>query len=98
MVGIEMLKEALEAHRVEMGTGEGLDRHRPARERLDPDLRNPERGELQEEIRLAVTHAPEVRHSFVAEIKQQLASHAFAVSSSQLADRLLQETILEELL
>jgi flagellar biosynthesis anti-sigma factor FlgM len=99
MLDREILREAIEEHKIRKRSERDLGKQRPdTKEALKEILTDPEMAGVVEKIRSIVTNTPEVRQAKVDEIKKQMDDGTLKVDSRQLAEKMLQETILEELL
>jgi flagellar biosynthesis anti-sigma factor FlgM len=99
MLDMEMLREAIEEHKIRKRSEKDLGKQRPeTRDALKKILTDPEMAGVVEKIQSIVTNTPEVRQAKVDEIKKQIDAGTLNVDSRQLAEKMLQETILEELL
>jgi len=99
MLDMEILREVVEDRRARDKIRKDLKDHLPdSKAILEDFLRDPEKGEVLEKIRSIVIATPDVRQANVGEIKRQLNTGAFAPESRCVAEIMVQETILEELL
>ena len=96
MVEMDLLREAFRQRRerLEEGPQKGPQRGPSPKERLqDPSL-----AEAAKKALNVLQSVPEVRKERVEEIKRQLEDGSLQFDSKSVADRLLQESILNELL
>ena len=96
MVEMDLLREAFRQRRerLEEGPREGEDRGPSPKERLqDPSLADAAKKALD-----VLQSVPDVRRERVEEIKRKLEDGSLEFDSQSVADRLLQESILNELL
>jgi flagellar biosynthesis anti-sigma factor FlgM len=98
MLEMERLREALrqrqERLQEDRQTGTDKDRRPSPKDRLQ----EPSLSESAEKVREMLNSVPEVRRDRVEEIKRRLKEGRLEFDSKSVADRLLQESILDELL
>jgi anti-sigma28 factor (negative regulator of flagellin synthesis) len=99
MFDTQIVKEALDGDRDRRKVESGSKTHDTDKKAiLDGISKAPGMGEVLEDIRKVLTCTPDIRQVKVEEVKRQLESGTFAVDTRSLAEGILQETILEELL
>lgn len=99
MLDIQLLKEALDGYRDRRKVESGSKTHDTDKKAiLDGISKAPGMGEALEDIRKVLTCTPDIRQVKVEEVKRQLESGTVAIDTRSLAERILKETILEELL